>query len=59
MGVSGSSEGDLRFFKAWKEGRGGTLAAYNKVKNVYAAAQYTMLKAKPRKLLLIKSVQGC
>ena len=34
MGVSGSSEGNLRFFKAWKAGRGGRLAAYNKAKKV-------------------------
>ena len=34
VGVSGSSEGNLRFFKAWKTGRGGRLTAYNKAKKV-------------------------
>ena len=38
--VSGSSEGNLRFFKAWKAGKGGRLAAYNKAKG-NVAMQYS------------------
>ena len=34
MDVSRSSEGNFRFFKAWKAGRGGRLAAHNKAKKV-------------------------
>ena len=56
VGVSGSSESNLRFFKVWKAGRGGILATKPRK---YAAAQYTMLKGKLRKLLLIKSIPGC
>ena len=58
MGVSGSSGGDLRFFKQGRQVEG--VDGQRTTKPIkYAAAQYTMLRAKLRKLLLIKSVPEC